>query len=54
MAKRHRGSSEQVLESKSKEIVQDGVILDSSSDRYKVSSQLVADAFYDVSFGADG
>ena len=54
MARRHGGSSQQVLESCDKEIVRSGTILDIGSTKYKVPSQSVADAFYDVSFGSDG
>ena len=54
MARRRRGSSQQVLESRGREIVQNGTVLDIGSNRYRVSSQSVADAFYDVSFGPDG
>ena len=43
-----------MLEARGKEIVQSGTILDLGSFQYKVSSQSVADAFYDVSFGPDG
>ena len=54
MARRHGGSSQQVLDARGKEIVRSGTILDIGSAKYKVSSQSVADAFYDVSFGPDG
>ncbi len=54
MVGRRRGSSQQVLEARSKEIVQSATILDLGSFRYKVSSQSVADTFYDISFGPDG
>ena len=54
MARRRRGSSQQVLEARGREIAQNGIILDIGSGRYRVSSQSVADAFYDVSFGPDG
>ena len=54
MARRRGGSSQQVLDARGKEIVRSGTILDIGSARYKVSSQSVADAFYDVSFGPDG
>ena len=54
MARHRGGSSQQVLDARGKEIVRSGTILDIGSARYKVSSQSVADAFYDVSFGPDG
>ncbi len=54
MAGCRRGSSQQVLEARGKEIVQSGTILDLGSFRYKVSAQSVVDAFYDVSLGPDG
>ena len=43
-----------MLEARGREIAQNGIILDIGSGRYRVSSQSVADAFYDVSFGPDG
>ena len=54
MARCRGGSSQQVLDARGKEIVRSGTILDIGSARCKVSSQSVADAFYDVSFGPDG
>ena len=54
MARRRGGSSQQALDARGKEIVRSGTILYIGSARHKVSSQSVADAFYDVSFGPDG
>ncbi len=54
MARHRGGSSQQVLDARGKEIVRSGTILDIGSARHKVSSQSLADAFYDVSFGPGG
>ena len=48
------GSSQQVLSHAARRLSGAAPFMDIGSARYKVSSQSVADAFYDVSFGPDG
>ena len=45
---RRKGSSQKDIDERGKSIIQGGVVLDLGHGRYKVSSQSVADAFYDV------
>ena len=54
MSKRGNGSPKQELENRAKEIIQNKNILDIGSDRYKVESQSVDNAFYEVTFGENG
>ena len=45
---RRNGSSKEKLDARSKEIVQDGIILDTGSGRYMVTSQSKQDSYYEV------
>ena len=50
---RRRGSFQNDIDERGKSIIQWGVVLDLGSGRYKVSSQSVVDAFYDVTSAGD-
>ena len=45
---RRRGSSQNDIDERGKNIIQGGVVLDLGSGMYKASSPSVDDAFYDV------
>ena len=53
--KRHgNGSAVALLNARAEEIIQNGMILDIGSARYRVSSQSVIHTYYDVTYGANG
>ena len=46
--RRRKGSTQEALDARGGDIARDGIVLDLGSNRYKVSSQSVPDAYYEV------